>query len=47
MPLGLAVTLDEAGLQPGDLVWQSLISVVLMGVGYLSFRLNRRYLMSE
>jgi len=43
LPLGLAVTLDEAGLHPDHLQWQSLISVVLMGAfaaAYLLFRSN-------
>ena len=43
LPFGLAVTLDEAGLHPDHLQWQSLISVVLMGAfaaAYLLFRSN-------
>ena len=43
LPLGLAVTLDEAGVHPDHLEWQSLISIVLMGAfvaAYLLFRSN-------
>ena len=43
LPFGMAVTLDEAGLQPEQFLWQSLVSVVLMGAftaAYLLFRSN-------
>jgi len=43
LPLGLAVTLDEAGLQPDHPEWQSLMSLVLAGAffaAYLLFRSN-------
>jgi len=43
LPFGLAVALDEAGFQPDQFGWQSLISVVLMGAfaaAYLLFRSN-------
>lgn len=43
LPSGLVVLLDEAGFQPDQVGWQSLISVVLVGVftaAYLLFRSN-------
>lgn len=43
LPVGMAVTVDEAGFQPDHLEWQSLISVVLVGafaVAYVLFRSN-------
>jgi len=43
LPVGMAVTLDEAGLQVDHLEWQSLISLVLAGAflsAYLLFRSN-------
>lgn len=43
LPLGLAVTLDEAGLHPDHLEWQSVISLILVGAftaAYLLVRSN-------
>jgi len=41
LPLGLAVTLDEAGFQPEHFAWQSLISLVLMGAFTAVYQLFR------
>jgi hypothetical protein len=43
LPLGMVVTLDEAGISPEGYGWQSLIALLLMGAflaAYLIFRAN-------
>jgi len=41
LPVGLAVTLDEAGFHPDHLEWQSLISLVLVGTFAAAYLLVR------